>query len=349
MNDTTEKRQRLLDELFPAGIPRLWCPLLTHYRADGSIDFDRMAAHFRHLVLWVKGFLIPGSTGDGWELNDDETLKVAEFAVQQAQKHEISLLLGVLKTDFKTMERTIAAMMQGMQKNLEGKQDANQILRDGRVCGFTVCPPKGSARTQEEIGAAISLILDMGMPIALYQLPQVTENEVAPETFAGIAQKHSHMVFFKDSSGLDRVAASDVDKSGVFLVRGAEGDYAKWLKSAGGPYDGFLLSTANCFPQALSEIIESLANNDPKTAHNISERLTRAVREVFALVQPLPCGNPFTNANKAIDHFFAWGPSAAAKEGPMLHAQVRIPVDIIAATGVILTRHDLVPEKGYLE
>jgi 4-hydroxy-tetrahydrodipicolinate synthase len=346
---TKEKRQKIINGLFPADIPRLWCPLLTHYRADGSIDFERMDAHFRHLVPWVKGFLIPGSTGDGWELNDDETLKVAEFAVQQAQKHETSLLLGVLKTDTETMLRTIAGMMRGIQKTPGGKQDANQILRGGRVCGFTVCPPQGSARTQEEIEAALSKILDLGMPIALYQLPQVTGNELAPETFAGLAQKYCNLAFFKDSSGLDRIAASDVDKAGVFLVRGAEGDYAKWLKSAGGPYDGFLLSTANCFPRALSDIIESLAGNDRKTAQAISEKLTHAVREVFALVQPLPSGNPFTNANKAMDHFYAFGPAACAKEGPVLHAKVRIPADIIAATGVILARHDLAPERGYLE
>ena len=32
----------------------------------------------------------------------------------------------------------------------------------------------------------------------------------------------------------------------------------------------------------------------------------------------------------------------------MLHAQMRLPADIIAATGAILTRHNLMPEKGYL-
>jgi dihydrodipicolinate synthase/N-acetylneuraminate lyase len=348
MNDVAGKRQVLITELFSSGIPRLWCPLLTHYRSDGTIDIDRMHVHFNHVVPWVKGFLIPGSTGDGWELTEDETLEVADFAIQQARTHEISLLLGVLKADVETMKRTISSMIKMLQENPTGKKDAGQILQANHVCGFTVCPPRGKSFTQPEIEAGLSAILDMGMPTALYQLPQVTGNEVAPETFERLVQKYSNLVFFKDSSGQDNIATSDVYKGGVFLVRGAEGSYAQWLTGTGGSYDGFLLSTANCFSQNLSSLIESLEKNDLGKAREISERLTAAVSEVFALVQPLPYGNPFTNANKAIDHFFAFGPSANKIEEPMLHEKIRIPHDVIQATGAILTHHSLMPEKGYM-
>jgi dihydrodipicolinate synthase/N-acetylneuraminate lyase len=349
MNDVAGKRQVLITELFPSGIPRLWCPLLTHYRSDGTIDIDRMHVHFNHIAPWVKGFLIPGSTGDGWELTEDETLEVADFAIQQARTREISLLLGVLKADVETMKRTISSMIKMLQENPTGKEDAGQILQANHVCGFTICPPRGKSLTQHQIEAGLSAVLDMGMPIALYQLPQVTENEVAPETFERLVQKYSNLVFFKDSSGQDNIATSGVYKGGVFLVRGAEGNYAHWLTGTGGSYDGFLLSTANCFSQNLSSLIESLEKNDQEKAREISERLTIVVSEVFALVQPLPYGNPFTNANKAIDHFFAFGPSANTTEGPMLHEKIRIPHDVIQATGAILTHYNLMPEKGYME
>ena len=350
MDNISEKRQAFINALFPAGVPRLWCPLLTHYRKDGTIDFDRMSAHFNHIARWVKGFLIPGSTGDGWELDDQETLKVAEFAIGQAQKHEISLLLGALKTDIETMKQTISSMLMLIgQQDMTGKKDVARLLRAKRICGFTICPAKGKALTQVEIEAGLAEILDIGMPMALYQLPQVTENEVAPETFGRLMKKYPNLVFFKDSGGQDGIATSDFDKENIFFVRGAEGDYARWLKDAGGPYEGFLLSTANCFPQELRALIENLERGEQKKALEISERLTIAIGEVFALVQPLPCGNPFTNANKSIDHFFAFGPLAAAKEGPMLHAKVSIPDHIISATGAILTRCNLMPEKGYME
>ena len=348
MNDVAGKRQALINKLFPSGIPKLWCPLLTHYRSDGTIDFDRMRVHFNHVVPWVKGFLIPGSTGDGWELTEDETFEVADFAIQQARMGEISLLLGVLKADVEAMKRTISSMITMLRENPTGKEDAGQVLQANHVCGFTVCPPRGKSLTQHQIEAGLSAVLDMGMPIALYQLPQVTENEVAPETFERLVQKYSNLVFFKDSSGQDNIATSGVYKGGVFLVRGAEGNYAQWLTGKGGCYDGFLLSTANSFSQNISSLIDSLEKNDQEKAREISEKLTIVVSEVFALVHPLPYGNPFTNANKAIDHFLAFGPSASTKEGPILHEKIRIPHDVIHATGAILTYHSLMPEKGYM-
>jgi dihydrodipicolinate synthase/N-acetylneuraminate lyase len=349
MNMIAQKRQTLMQEFFSAGAPRLWCPLLTHYGRDGSIDLDRMSAHFHHIVPWVRGFLIPGSTGDGWELDDQETMQVAKFALQQAQKQEIYLLLGALKRDTESVQRTISGMLKLIDpKGLSG-DDTVRILKKKRVCGFTVCPPAGKMLTQADMEAGLSGILDLGLPTALYQLPQVTENEVLPETFGRLLEKYFNLIFFKDSSGQDGIATSSVDKGGVFLVRGAEGDYAKWLREAGGPYAGFLLSTANCFARELSTLIDNLEKGDQKKAEEISARLTAAITEVFALVQPLPCGNAFTNANKAIDHFFAFGPRADTKEGPMLHAKVRIPGDILAATGMMLQRLQLMPASGYME
>jgi dihydrodipicolinate synthase/N-acetylneuraminate lyase len=349
MDRITEKRQVFLQSLFPAGVPRLWCPLLTHYGGDGAIDIERMSAHFRHIVPWVKGFLIPGSTGDAWELDDDETMQVAAFALRLAQQQEIHLLLGALKRETAGMKRTMSDMLKLVRKNNpSGGGDTVQLLKAKGVCGFTVCPPAGKTLTQADMEAGLSEIFDLEMPTALYQLPQVTENEVAPETFERLVGKYANLVFFKDSSGQDRIATSAVDQGGVFLVRGAEGDYAKWLQEGGGPYAGFLLSTATCFARELRFLIDSLERGDQAKALEVSARLTTVIAEVFALVQPLPCGNAFTNANKAIDHFFAFGPSAAAQEGPMLHAGVRILGDILAATGAVLTRCGLMPDKGYL-
>jgi dihydrodipicolinate synthase/N-acetylneuraminate lyase len=49
MKSIAEKRRELVKKLFPSGIPRLWCPLLTYYTDDDSIDFDRMSAHLKFL------------------------------------------------------------------------------------------------------------------------------------------------------------------------------------------------------------------------------------------------------------------------------------------------------------
>jgi dihydrodipicolinate synthase/N-acetylneuraminate lyase len=342
------RRLELIRELFFDRIPRLWCPLLTHYKDDGTIDFERMSAHIAQLVPWVKGYLIPGSTGDGWELDEQETLGLVEFAAKQGRKHGITILLGVLRAEPAAMKETIQAMVRMLQR-VTAVNDVMTCLHVASVCGFTICPPAGKTLSQDKIYEGLAEIMDMGLPTALYQLPQVTENEVAPETFERLVENCPNLIFFKDTSGEDRVATSDVDKGGVFLVRGAEGEYARWLKDANGAYDGFLLSTANCFADTLSAIIEHVERGDLQSAGAISDTISTAFHEVLDVMQPLPYGDAFTNANKAIDHFKAFGPRGHQKEGPMLHARVRLPGPIISGTGAILTSYGLMPDKGYLE
>lgn len=347
MSATQETRKALLDKSFPSGIPRLWCPLLTHYTTEGKIDFGRMEAQIDHIAAQVKGYLIPGSTGDGWELNDAEISQIIDFSMEQARKYDLHVLLGVLKPSVESMWNTIRWMLDKVYE-FTGLHDQSDALISARVSGITVCPPAGESLTQEIISGGLSVILDMGLPTALYQLPQVTGNEISPETFADIVEDYPNLIFFKDTSGADRIATLCNDTGGVFLVRGAEGDYARWLKGAGGPYDGFLLSTANCFPSFLSSVIELIDNGDVEKARLLSDTITQAMDKVFALIHSVPEGNMFTNANKAIDHYMAHGPSASKKEGPMLHAGVRLPGSIIAETGKILSSFGLMPSKGYV-
>ena len=317
--------------LFPRGIPPLWCPLLTHYRDDGSLDRKRITAHLRHLAPHVKGFLIPGSTGDGWEMSDAEIRELVELASAETARLELHLLIGVLKTDAAEAKRIISE------------------ARPAGFTGFTVCPPKGKELSQETIRDALAGVLELGLPTALYQLPQVTQNEMSAETLAELAARFPNFILFKDTSGADRVVNSGRDFGGVFLVRGAEGDYARWLKAGGGPYDGFLLSTANCFGRELHQVIELLGASRRDEAQRLSDRLSAVVKEVFALAAGLPDGNAFANANKAMDHFFAHGPHAASVTPPRLHAGSRLPLEVISQTGAALERSGFMPERGYLE
>ncbi|MEW6304809.1 MAG: dihydrodipicolinate synthase family protein [Verrucomicrobiota bacterium] len=341
-------RPLILDTFFPQGVPPLWCPLLTHYDRDGAIDRARMAAHLNHLSAHVRGYLIPGSTGDGWEMNDAEIREVLEAAIERSRPLEMHILIGVLKTDAVEACQHVLQTMAWLHERT-GEQDPLRALLKANVCGFTVCPPRGKDIWQQEIRDSLASILETGLPIALYQLPQMTQNEMSPEVVHELATKFQNFILFKDTSGRDIVAEQRLDLGGVLLVRGAEGDYARWLLTAGGPYHGFLLSTANTFARELHRIIEDCTHGRTNAAAKLSERLTSAVREGFALVDKLPQGNAFANGNKAFDHFFAHGPKAAEVPPPRLHAGVTLPIEVIRAAGEVLARHGFMPKKGYLE
>jgi dihydrodipicolinate synthase/N-acetylneuraminate lyase len=347
-NSVPEKRQIIVSRAFRGKIAPLWCPLLTHYDRDGRIDAARMAAHLAHLSPHIKGFLIPGSTGDGWELDGVETRQVLGIAFEQAARLDLQVLIGVLKTGRGEARESILETMASLRAR-SGKSDNEGALAAARVCGFTVCPPRGKELTQDAIQHDLEGVLQTGLPVALYQLPQITENEMSPRLVATLAGQFANFVLLKDTSGLDHVAKAGLDLGGVFLVRGAEGDYAQWLIGNGGPYQGLLLSTANCFARHFHEMIEYLGSGQFTRADNISTRVTAMVSEAFALVLPIHDGNPFANANKAMDHFFAHGPKAAAVTPPRLHAGSSLPFEVIRAIGDALQRHDLMPAKGYWE
>lgn len=341
------QRESLRKELVGGEIPRLWCPPLTHYRADGTLDKERMVAHWGSMQPYVRAFLIPGSTGDGWEMSNAEIDTLLDFALELAIGLDLLLLVGVLKTDVDSTIEAIAATMSRLKQKTRQKESL-EALKQSRVCGFTVCPPRGADLTQEQMQADLATILELDLPTAIYQLPQVTENEMSTELIQGLAEGYGNLMLFKDSSGSDRFALEDKGQSGIFLLRGAEGNYANWLQELGGAYHGLLLSTANCFSTQLKAIITLLEEGKNEAAQNLSARLTQVVDLVFGLVNNLPQGNPFTNTNKAIDHFMAYGLEAEHLPSPMLHSGRRLPKEIVQEVGNILENAKLIPQTGYL-
>jgi dihydrodipicolinate synthase/N-acetylneuraminate lyase len=338
-----------------ASFPRLWCPLLTHYHPDGALDTARMRAHLAHIRPHVGAFLVPGSTGDGWLMTDAEARAALTFLLDElgsSPSSDALVMVGALKATAADARRVIIDTV-GYLKARTGAADAAEALRRARVAGFTVCPPTGADVSDAEMENALADILALGLPTALYQLPQVTRNVMSAEVVARLAARFKNLVLFKDSSGADAVASAGLDLGRVFLVRGAEGDYSRWLRSAGGPYDGYLLSTANVFARELRAIVDAAASGharDPDVVR-LADSVTGCVADAFAAVTDVQApGNAFTFANKAIDHYMAYGPSAPldADDLPLLYGGACLPRIAVEAVGAALARWGRMPDVAYL-
>jgi 4-hydroxy-tetrahydrodipicolinate synthase len=335
MNPTESSRRQFQSLLFPEGIPSLWCPTLTHFQSARVPDAERIRCHLQHLAPHVRGILAPGSTGEGWEMNDADIRALLDIVLAVAQDADIRVLVGILKTETDAVLSCLDSM--------------RDLLAHPAVAGVTVCPPKGSHLTQANIADGLCRVLGRGMPTALYQLPQVTQNQMSPETVAALAAEFGNFILFKDTSGTDHVALARADLGGVFMVRGAErGGYARWPRAGGGPYDGFLLSTANVFAPELSAILKRLHEGDVAKAESLSNQLETVVAEAFAIVTDIPVGNAFANANKLLDHFRAYGDRAMEQPPPMLYSGARLPAAAVEQARRVLSRHRMLPATGYL-
>lgn len=359
MASNLSSRQTLVDEIFPSGIPKLWCPLLTHYNNDRGLDRERIAAHIRSIRPWVSAFLAPGSTGDGWELSSSTTDSLLDLLIAEAGRQDFSLMIGVLRTG---KGEALEALRYFLAR-FTGGDPGVAALSAKRICGFTVTPPKGAGLGQELIYQELESIAETGVPLAIYQLPQITQNEMSPETVARLAERYPNLYLCKDTSGSDRVALSGVVPDGLFLVRGAEGGYSRWFKAPAmnddpnssssekfkpGYYDGFLLSTANCFAKELSLIIEHVAEGRITEAEALSTRVSAVVEGVFKDASLLTYGNPFSNANRAMDHCLAWGASYGSVTLPMTCSGNRLPLSLIETAARLMDQNGFKTIKGYL-
>ncbi len=263
------------------------------------------------------------------------------------------MMVGVLRTGRGEAAQAVREMIHrfaGEEAESKGGVQWNLVdrLMRRRIAGFTVTPPKGAELTQEEIYEELAQVLEIGAPISLYQLPQVTQNSMEPETVAALAERYPAFYLLKDTSGEDLVASSGIDLHGIFLVRGAEGGYSDHLKSSGGYYDGYLLSSANCFAKELRQIQWLCDNNQHGEARKLAQRVSAVVEHAFGLVQELPFGNPFSNANRAIDHILAHGNESRIVPPPMTHSGSRIPEHVITTVREVMKDKGFNTELGYI-
>ena len=338
----------LFEDSFYAGIPELWCPTLSHFCGRGKVDGERTRVHLESIAPYVGGVLVPGSTGEGWAMPDEVRLSLLEILLDAVRTTRQFVLLGALKHTGEEMRACIRETAAWVKKKA-GTDSWRDASRKFKIVAFTVCPPRGPELAQEYLSDTLASILDLGYPIALYQLPQVTGNMLTPRTVRRLAERYPNFLMFKDTSGKDDVAAAEGGCEGVFMVRGAEGGYARWPKNGGGPYDGFLLSAANGFSMELGRILAALRNGDADGASELSGRVEGVVSEAFALVKDFPHGNAFAVANKLIDHVRAWGPRATSVAAPILVGGEKIPDEWVAGIIGILGKYGFAVKAGYME
>ncbi|MBP0617231.1 dihydrodipicolinate synthase family protein [Jiella mangrovi] len=328
------KTSRLADALF--------VPVLTHYAQGGAgtVDRDRMLAHLRTIRPSVRQVMLAGSTGDGWELGDDGFDALIDLAASREMAGlDLALIFGALRP---TTEAVIARL-----NHLEERLAKDADLRERVTCAV-VCPPVDAQASQDAIVEHYeAVLLASRLPIAVYQLPQVTGCRIAPETMARLAAS-PRVGLFKDSSGEDTVAKSGLDFADVALVRGAEGGYLEALKPDG-PYDGWLLSTGNVIGEPLRQLLALKAEGRSAEAEALSARLSRAVAAVFEAAQGEGGANAFSNANRAMDHLAAHGGAWRDAPLPLKVDGNRLSADLVEKAAEIA--QDLLPAagRGYLE
>lgn len=319
----------------------LWVPLLTHFRRQAAglaVDADRMAAQIRAMRPAVRQFLLAGSTGDGWEITLEQFLDIVDLSRRQDAFGGCRMLFGVLRpgTD------AVIGWAQALERSL-----AEVGMPAGDYAGIAVCPPVMPDASQEAILAHYRAVLAATTsPIAVYQLPQVTQCTIEPATMKRLAVE-PRISMFKDTSGSDTVVQSGL-VSDIVMVRGAEGGYVDALRPTG-RYDGWLLSTGNVFGKLLRRMLTLHTEGHSVRAAELSAMMTTMVNAIFREAAAVPFGNPFSNANRAADHLQATGRSWRSRPLPLTASGNVLPLELLEAVEDIIGHLPGLSEQGYIE
>ena len=309
----------------------LWVPIISHYQNTKNLELDNslIQKHIKWLEPHVKQFLVCGTTGDGWNLTDKLILNWLDILSQKSLiNKDNKILFGAFgKTTEDVLRRTDII--------------EKYILKNGSSAGFfglTLCAPVNENIKQDEIILHFTRIIENTyLPISIYQLPQVVKCKIEPETLKVLKDKFKDRIqLFKDTSGEDNVINSGINFSDIIFLRGAEENYFNHLKP-NGKYDGFLLSSANCFGKILREICNKVAENNYDDAEKMSIKLSDLIRISFLEGQKLNFGNPFSNVNKAFTHVLINKDNLNCKTC----FDRNIPSDFLNYTFQLLTKYDL--------
>ena len=99
----------------------------------------------------------------------------------------------------------------------------------------------------------------------------------------------------------------------------------------------------------IADMLNLLAAGDRPAADRLSERIEQVMSGCFAVVADHPQANPFTNANKILDHVMAFGRESLDHAPPSLRGGRPLPQAFIESAYRLLVDHDLLPEQGYMQ
>lgn len=316
--------------------PRLWFPPLSYYREDGSLDFPRMDRMLAKVHPYCQGVLVPGSTGDGWVLPQAEQEAIVRHFLAGFSFGRFRMFLGALLPTTEQTKASIARWCEILREISDERQDRD-AMDALSVAGFVICVPNGMTdpAAQER---ALAEVLDLGLPTAFYQLPQVTGALVEPALIADLAARYPNLILGKDSGGGDELANSRLLSDRLMLLRGAEGDPTELVGGAAPVYDGLLLSTVNCFPAEYAALLAGTG-----TFGVFGE----VIDEVFEAAAVSPVSNAFSDANRAMDHVLYYGREALNKPAPCCIGGKPLPESLIQLAYAAMDKRGLVPETGY--
>lgn len=238
--------------------------MVTPFRQDGEIDFDKLSVHTDRLISKGVNYLVVlGTTAETPTLSPGEKSDVVRCVVE-AGGGRVPVIVGASGNDTRASVESINAM--------------NRNGIDGLLC----VAPYYNKPTQEGMYqhfASIAAVAEL--PVMLYNVPGRTGSNLSSETTLRLASDFQGTIAaVKEASGnFEQIMEILRDRPEGFLV--VSGDDSITLPMIGAGADGVVSVIGNGYPALLSTMVAAALENAFGKARELHYRLLPMMKAIF--------------------------------------------------------------------
>ena len=241
--------------------------IITPFR-DGAVD----EAALRELIEWqiqsgIDGLVPCGSTGESATLSHPEHERVIKITVEQARKR-VPVVAGTGSNSTAEAIRLTAS--------------AREMGADGAL----LISPYYNKPTQDGIYKHYKMVAaSVDLPIFAYNIPGRTGSNIAPETFARLAEV-KNIIGVKEASGSTE-QTSDILRltNGKFTVLSGDDALTVPLMAIGAK--GVIATIGNAMPREIHELAAAGLAGDFERARQLHYKMLPLMRTLFIETNPI--------------------------------------------------------------
>lgn len=243
--------------------------LLTPFKTDGSVDFDRYAALIDRQICGGIDFLVPlGTTGETPCLSSEERLRLLAIAKEHSAGRPVVVGVGT---------NSLTATLSGIRSLEPYSPDA-----------FLVVVPYYNKPTQEGLYQYFKAVASStDKAIVIYNVPGRTGCNISAETTLRLACELENIVAIKEASG-NYAQINDIicnRPEGFSVLSGNDNETLSLMASGA---QGVISVASNVVPELMSKLSTALLHDDLLTARELHHRLTPLFKALFVESNPIP-------------------------------------------------------------
>ena len=242
--------------------------LITPMTKDG-IDYPAL----EKLVNWqieqgIDALVICGTTGEASTLADDEHKKVLRVALEAAAGR-VPMIAGTGSNDTAyAMQMTRHACQLGYDAHLMVTPYYNKVTQKGLVAHYSAL---ASATTK---------------PVILYNVPSRTGVNIAPATYAKLAQIPNVAAAKEANGNISSVVETAALAGDLLDIYSGNDDQIVPIMACGG--QGVISVLSNLLPRETSQICHKMFQGDVKGAMELQKKYLPLINALFCEVNPIP-------------------------------------------------------------